>query len=186
MVITFIILAVTIVLFIWGKFRADLVAVLALLALYLFGIIDTGQALSGFSNPTVIMLAALFVVGEGLTRSGLSGWVGERLIRLGGSSEVRLMLILLAGTALIGAFISNTGTVAIMMPIMVAAAWKIGSIPSLFLLPLAFVANIGGLLTLVGSPPNIIVSDVLAETGSRPFGFFEFSLVGVPLLLLTG
>ncbi len=185
MIITFVILALTIALFIWGKFRADLVAVTSLIALYLFGILDTEQALSGFSNPTVIMLAALFVVGEGLTRSGLSGWMGERLIRLGGKNEVRLMVILLGGTALIGAFISNTGTVAIMMPIMVAAAWQIGSIPSLFLIPLAFVANIGGLLTLVGSPPNIIVSDVLAETGLRPFGFFEFGLIGLPLLLIT-
>jgi di/tricarboxylate transporter len=131
------------------------------------------------------MLAALFVVGEGLTRSGLSGWMGGRLIRLGGKSELRLMVILLGGTALIGAFISNTGTVAIMMPIMVAAAWQIRGIPSQFLIPLAFVANIGGLLTLVGSPPNIIVSDVLAETGLRAFGFFEFGLIGLPLLLIT-
>ena len=123
MIITFIILAITIVLFIWGKFRADLVAVLSLITLYLIGILDIEQALSGFSNPTVIMLAALFVVGEGLTRSRLSGWMGQQLIRLGGKSEIRLMLILLGGTALIGAFISNTGTVAIMMPIMVAAAW---------------------------------------------------------------
>ena len=185
MYITFLILAVTIALFIWGRFRADLVAVLSLIALYLFGILDIEQALSGFSNPTVIMLAALFVVGEGLTRSGMSGWVGEQMIRLGGSSEIRLKLILLTGTAMIGAFISNTGTVAIMMPVIAAAAWRIGSIPSLFLIPLAFVANISGLLTLVGTPPNIIVSDVLAETGLRPFGFFEFSLIGVPLLLVT-
>jgi di/tricarboxylate transporter len=185
MTITFVFLILTIALFIWGKYRADLVAVLALIALYLFGILDTEQALSGFSNPTVIMLAALFVVGEGLTRSGLSGWMGGRLIRLGGKSELRLMVILLGGTALIGAFISNTGTVAIMMPIMVAAAWQIRGIPSQFLIPLAFVANIGGLLTLVGSPPNIIVSDVLAETGLRAFGFFEFGLIGLPLLLIT-
>jgi len=185
MIITFVILAVTIVLFIWGKYRADLVSVISLITLYLFGILDTEQALSGFSNPTVIMLAALFVVGEGLTKSGLSSWMGRRLIRLGGKSHVRLMVILLSGTALIGAFISNTGTVAIMMPIMVAASWQVGSIPSLFLIPLAFVANIGGLLTLVGSPPNIIVSDVLAETGLRPIGFFEFGLIGFPLLLIT-
>jgi di/tricarboxylate transporter len=185
MIITFVILTLTIALFIWGKYRADLVAVLALIALYLFGILDIEQALSGFSNPTVILLAALFVVGEGLTRSGLSGWMGGRLIRLGGKSELRLMVILLGGTALIGAFISNTGTVAIMMPIMVATAWQIGGIPSVFLIPLAFVANIGGLLTLVGSPPNIIVSDVLAETGLRAFGFFEFGLIGFPLLLIT-
>ena len=183
MIITFIILIITLALFIWGKWRADFVALLSLIALYLFGILDTEQALSGFSNMAVIMMGALFVIGEGLTRTGLSSWVGEQFVRVGGSSQTRLMIVLLLGTALVGAFVSSFGAIAIMMPIVIAASWRTGSTPSRFLIPLSFVGIVGGLLTLVSMAPNIIVTDLLANAGLRPFGFFEFSLIGVPLLL---
>ena len=131
------------------------------------------------------MIAALFIVGEGLSRTGVSAWMGEKLLKLGGSSETRLTIVLLGGTALVSAFISNTGTVAMMLPIVIAASWRAGSTPSKFLIPLAFVANVSGLLTLVSTPPNIIVADTLADAGLRPFGFFEFSLIGIPLLIIT-
>ena len=183
MILTFVILIITILLFIWGKYRPDFVAIVSLLALYLTGILTTDQALSGFSDSTVIMIAALFVVGEGLSRTGVTAWLGSKMLQLAGSSKSRLLIVLMIGTALLSAFISNTGTVATLMPAVVSVSWTIGSVPSQFLIPLAYAANAGGLLTLIGTPPNIVVADVLKNAGYEPFGFFEFTLIGVPLLI---
>ncbi len=183
MIITFIILAATILLFVFSKLRPDLVAVLSLLALYLSGVITTQQALAGFADSTVILIAALFVVGEGLSRTGITAWLGEQLLQRAGDSETRLLIVLVVGTALISSMLSNTGTVAMLLPAAVAAAWRIGSIPSRFLMPMAFGASLGGLLTLIGSPTNIVVSDTLSAAGLAPFGFFEFAKIGLPLLL---
>lgn len=183
MLITFIILGITILLFVWGRFPADLVALMSLLALILSGVLDVGQAMAGFGNSVVVMIAALFVVGEGLSRTGVTGWLGEHLLQWAGGSENRLLVLMMLGAATLSAFISNTGTVATLLPAVVAASWRIGSTPSKFLIPLSFAASTGGLLTLTGSPPNIIVADVLADSGLRPFGYFEFGWIGLPLLL---
>lgn len=185
MLLTFLILGITIALFIWDKIRSDLVALLSLLALYLFGIITLPQALSGFGDSTVIMIAALFVVGDGLSRSGITAWVSQQILSLAGNSPRRLLVMVMLGAALLSAFISNTGTVATLLPAVIAIAWSVRSLPSKYLIPLAFAANAGGLLTLTGTPPNIIIADALAAQGFAPFGFFEFSLIGVPLLAVT-
>jgi di/tricarboxylate transporter len=185
MITTFIILGVTIVLFVWGRWSADLVALLSLLALALSGVIGTQDALAGFGNPTVVMIAALFVVGEGLSRTGVTGWGGKRLLEAARGSKTRLLVVVMIGTALLSAFISNTGTVATLLPAVVAAAWSVGSVPSKFLVPLAFAANTGGLLTLTGTPPNIVVAQTLEQSGLRPFEFFEFALIGAPLLIVA-
>lgn len=183
MIIAFVILAITIILFVSGRVRSDLVALISVLALYLTGTLSLDQALSGFSDSTVIMIAALFIVGEGLSRSGVTAWLGERILDIAGSNKVRLLIVLMAGTALLSAFISNTGTVATLLPAVVSAAWRIGSVPSKFLIPLAFSANTGGLLTLTGTPPNIVVAESLAGAGYEPFSYFEYALIGFPLLL---
>jgi di/tricarboxylate transporter len=185
MTTTFVILGVTIVLFVWGRWSPDLVALLSLLALALSGVIGTRDALAGFGNPTVVMIAALFVVGEGLSRTGVTGWGGQRLLEAAQGSKIRLLVVVMAGTALLSAFISNTGTVATLLPAVVAAAWTVGSVPSKFLVPLAFAANTGGLLTLTGTPPNIVVAQTLEQSGLRPFSFFEFALIGGPLLVVA-
>lgn len=185
MILTFAILAITITFFIIGRLRADIVALLALLALYLAGIINLDQALAGFGNATVIMIAALFVVGDGLSRTGVTAWLGQRMLALAGRSKLRLLVLLMAGAALLSAFISNTGTVATLMPAVTSAAWQIGSLPSKFLMPLAFAANTGGLLTLTGTPPNIIVNETLITAGFAGFGYFEFALIGLPLILVA-
>ena len=135
MILTFVILTVTIILFIIDKLRIDIVAMLALLALVLTGLIDSNQALAGFANSTVVTIAALFVVGEGLFQTGVADWMGDRLIRLAGSSETRLLVTLMVGTAVLSAFLSNTGTVAVLLPVVVAAAWRIRSMPSKLLIP---------------------------------------------------
>jgi len=183
LITTFIILGVTIVLFIWGRWSADLVALLSLLALALFGVIGTGDAVAGFGNPTVVMIAALFVVGEGLSQTGVTGWGGKQLLGMAQGSKFRLLVVVMAGTACLSAFISNTGTVATLLPAVVAAAWAVGSVPSKYLMPLAFAANTGGLLTLTGTPPNIVVAQTLEQAGLRPFSFFEYALIGGPLLI---
>ncbi len=183
MTTTFVILGITIVLFVWGRWSADGVALFSLLALALSGVIDTREALTGFGNPTVLMIAALFVVGEGLSQTGVTGWGGKKLLEAARGSKIRLLVVVMIGTALLSAFISNTGTVATLLPAVVAAAWAVGSVPSKFLMPLAFAANTGGLLTLTGTPPNIVVAQTLEQAGLRPFGFFEYGLIGVPLLV---
>lgn len=184
MILTFVILAVTIIMFIVDKLRIDIVAILALLALVLTGLIDSKQALAGFANSTVVTIAGLFVVGEGLFQTGVADWMGDRLIRLAGNSESRLLIVLMLGTAFLSAFLSNTGTVAVLLPVVVAAAWRIRSMPSKLLIPLAFAASIGGMLTMIGTPPNIVIANTLSAADLRRFGFFEFSLIGGPLLLI--
>lgn len=182
---TFLILSIVIVLFIWDKIRSDLVALISVIALVLCGVLTPGQALGGFGDSTVIMIAGLYVVGEGLSRTGVTTWLGQNIIRIAGKSALRVLIVLMLGTALLSAFMSNTGTVATLMPAVIAIAWSIGSLPSKLLMPLAFAANAGGLLTLTGTPPNIVVSEALVNSGYEPIGFFEFSYVGLPLLLLT-
>ncbi len=183
MVLTFTILAVTIFLFIFGRWPADLVALVSVLVLFLGGILSLDQALSGFASSTVIMIAALFIVGEGLSRTGVTAWLGQKMLSAAGNQKIRLLVVVMAGTALLSAFISNTGTVATLLPAVSSAAWHVGSVPAKFLMPMAFAANSGGLLTLTGTSPNIIVNDVLAASGEQPFGYFEFALIGLPLLL---
>jgi di/tricarboxylate transporter len=185
MTVTFVVLAVTIVMFGWGRWQPDLVAIGSLLALYLAGVISLSEAFSGFANATVVLIASLFIVGEGLSRTGVTAYFGDKLIGGARGSPVRLLVLAMVATAVLSGFISNTGTVATLMPAVVLAAWGVRRFPSAFLIPIAFAANAGGLLTLTGTPPNIVVTDALAAAGFREFGFFEFSLIGVPLLVVA-
>lgn len=185
MALMLVILSITIALFIWGKFTPDMIALLSMLSLFLFGILDLNETLSGFSNPTVIMIAALFIVGEGLSQTGWTALAGEKFIELARKSTTRLLLITTFGSGLLSGVVSNTGTVATLMPVTIASAWSMGTLPSKLLMPMAFGSNTGGLLTLTGTPPNIIVNNTMIENGLEGFSFFEFGLIGLPLLLLT-
>lgn len=156
-----------------------------MLALYLCGVLDLGETLSGFSNPTVLMIAALFIIGEGLSRTGWTALAGQKFVSWAGNSVPRLLVIITLGSSLLSGFVSNTGTVAALLPVTVSAAWRAGTLPSKLLMPVAFGSNTGGLLTLTGTPPNIIASNALVEQGINGFGFFEFGLIGVPLLLIS-
>ncbi len=180
-----IILIITIALFIWGKFTPDIVALLSMLSLYIFGILDAKETLSGFSNPTVIMIAALFIIGEGLSQTGWTAQAGQKFVQWAGKSFPKLLIILTLGSGVLSGFVSNTGTVATLLPVTISSAWKMGTLPSKVLMPVAFGSNTGGLLTLTGTPPNIIVSNALVETGKEGFSFFEFGLIGLPLLIIA-
>ncbi|WP_420602893.1 SLC13 family permease [Flagellimonas sp.] len=180
-----VILGITIVLFVWGKFPPDVVALMSMLSLYLSGILDITETLSGFSNTTVIMIAALFIIGEGLSRTGWTAVAGRYFVKWAKNSIPKLLVIVTLGSSLLSGFVSNTGTVAALLPVTVTAAWNAGTLPSKLLMPVAFGSNTGGLLTLTGTPPNIIASNALVEKGFEGFSFFEFGLIGLPLLLIS-
>lgn len=177
--ITFTILAITILLFMTNRIRGDLVAVMALLAFVIFGILTPAEALAGFSNSVVIMIAGLFVIGAGILRTGLAAMAGNLLLKWSGDSELRLFILLLVIVATVGAFMSNTGTVALMLPIVVSIALSINVSSSKFLLPLSYIASMSGLMTLIASPPNLIVSQLLADEGYEKLGFFTITPIGM-------
>ncbi len=179
------ILTITIILFAWGRFTPDIVALLSMVSLFLFGILDLNETLSGFSNPTVIMIASLFIIGEGLSQTGWTALAGKKLIEWAGKSVPKLLVIITMGAGILSGFVSNTGTVATLLPTTISSAWSIGTMPSKVLMPMAFGSNTGGLLTLTGTPPNIITNNALIDAGYSGFSFFEFSLIGLPLLIIT-
>ena len=184
MIATLIILLISAILFVSGKVRSDLVALCALLALLLCQILTPSEALSGFSNTTVIMMIGLFIVGGGIFQTGLAKMIGSKVMTLAGNSELRLFLLVMIVTSAIGMFVSNTGTVALMLPIVVSMAAAAGSSPRRLLMPLAFASSMGGMMTLIGTPPNLIVSDTLANAGFGSLGFFSFLPVGLVTLLV--
>ena len=184
MIATLIILLISAILFVSGKVRSDLVALCALLALLLCQILEPSEALSGFSNTTVIMMIGLFIVGGGIFQTGLAKMIGSKVMTLAGNSELRLFLLVMIVTSAIGMFVSNTGTVALMLPIVVSMAAAAGSSPRRLLMPLAFASSMGGMMTLIGTPPNLIVSDTLASAGFESLGFFSFLPVGLVTLVV--
>ena len=184
MIATLIILLVSAIFFVSGKVRSDLVAICALLALLLCQILSPAEALSGFSNTTVIMMVGLFIVGGGIFQTGLAKMIGSKVMTLAGKSELRLFLLVMIVTSAIGMFVSNTGTVALMLPIVVSMAAAAGTSPRRLLMPLAFASSMGGMMTLIGTPPNLIVSDTLSSAGFAPLGFFSFLPVGLITLVV--
>jgi len=178
------ILIATIILFMSERLRLDLVALFALLALMLTKLLTPAEALAGFADPIVLMIAGLFVVGGGLFQTGVAESLGIWLGRLAGKDEVRLVVVIMLVVAIFSAFMSSTGATAILLPIVVNLAWKAKINPSKLLMPLAFGSLIGGMLTLIGTPPNIVVSNQLASQGLEPFGFFTFTPVGLVMLVV--
>jgi di/tricarboxylate transporter len=182
---TFVILGLAVVAFVSGKVPLGVVAIGVSLALWATGVLTLPQALSGFGDPTVVFIASLFVVSESLDATGVTAWVGQRVIGRAGSGRRTLAVIVMAMAAVIAAFISINGAVAALLPVVVVVALRARVVPSRMLIPLAFAASAGSLLTLTGTPVNVVVSDAAAHAGGRAFGFFEFALVGIPLVLLT-
>ena len=162
MIATLVILGLTALMFVIGKIRSDIVALCALLALLLLGILTPQEALSGFSSPVVIMMVGLFVVGGAVLRTGLARIASNQVMRLAGNSPTALFLLVVLTAAFIGAFVSNTGTVALMLPIVVSMAAQSGTNASRLLMPLAFASSMGGMLTLIGTPPHLTTDQKVA------------------------
>ena len=184
MTVTLIILIITVAMFIWGRVRADIVALTALAALLVFGILTPTEALAGFSSPIVIMMIGLFVVGGAIMQTGLAKLTGNKLMALSHGNETGTFLLVMLVTSFIGAFVSNTGTVALMMPIIVSLAAASGLQSSRFLMPLAFAGSLGGMLTLIGTPPNLVIDEVLTEAGYQSLSFFSFMPVGLIVIAI--
>lgn len=184
MTLVIIILLSTIVLFVVGKPRADIVALCALTCLLLTGVLTPTEALSGFSNPVLVMMVGLFVVGGAIVQTGLAKAVGGRILTLAKGNDRLLFLLIMVVTAVIGAFVSNTGTVALMMPIVVSMASSSGKNASRLLMPLAFASSLGGMLTLIGTPPNLVIDETLRAHGHEGLLFFSFLPVGIICLLV--
>ena len=179
MLITITILVLSAIFFVNGKVRSDLVALCALVALLIFQILTPDEALSGFSNSVVIMMIGLFVVGGAIFQTGLAKMISSRILKLAGNSEIRLFLLVMLVTSAIGAFVSNTGTVALMLPIVVSLAMSAKMNPSRLLMPLAFASSMGGMMTLIGTPPNLVIQNTLTSAGFEPLSFFTFLPVGL-------
>ncbi len=180
------IIAVAVVLFISNKLPVVIVAMLTALALWATGVLTLGQALGGLGDPAVVFIASLFVVSSGLEVTGVTAWAGQLLIRgAGEESRTRLLLLMMGLVALLTAMISLNGAVAALLPVVVVIAVRLKRNSSQLLMPLVFAAHAGSMLALTGTPVNVLVSDAGSDAGVGGFGFFEFTLVGVPLLAGT-
>ncbi|MCP4363137.1 MAG: SLC13 family permease [Chloroflexi bacterium] len=179
------ILLTAVILFISEKVRVDVVALGVVILLMLTGVLTTQEALSGFSSTAVLTIGALFIVGGGVMNTGLAGTIGRRILAVSGSDERRLILVLMAAVALLSGFMSDTGTVAVLLPAVIVMAKNANISPAKLLIPLSFGSLLGGASTLIGTPPNIIVSDTLVANGLPPFDFFSFAPMGI-ILTISG
>ena len=185
MLIAVLTLAGAAVLLVTNWIRGDLVAVLVMLTLMLTGVLEPGDALSGLSSPVVVIIASMFVISEAIVHTGLAQRMGETIIDRGGTSEVRLLVLLMAGSALVGSFMSSTATAAIFIPITLAVAEKAGLNHRRLLIPLAAAALISGMMTLVATTPNIVINNALRSHGQEALSFFSFTPFGLAVLVLA-
>lgn len=177
-------LAVAVVLFATGKVRMDAVALLVIVVFVLSGTLTLPEALSGFSDPNVILIAALFVIGDGLVRTGVATNMGTWLIKVSGNSEIKMLVFLMLTVAGLGAFMSSTGVVAIFIPVVLSVCARMKTPPSRLMMPLSFAGLISGMMTLVATPPNLVVNSELLREGLKGFGFFSMTPIGLVVLVL--
>jgi Di- and tricarboxylate transporters len=178
-------LSATIVMFTANRPTMDAVALLMMVLLPMTGIITVPEALAGLADSNVVLIAALFVIGEGLVRTGVAQQLGNLLVRRAGKSEIRLILLLMSIVACVGAFMSSTGVVAIFIPVVLRIAFNLGIAPRRLMMPLSVAALISGMMTLVATAPNLVVNAELMRHGFEGFGFFAFTPFGVPVLLIA-
>jgi di/tricarboxylate transporter len=177
------ILALAVIFFVSERLRVDVVALLVLGSLALTGLVTPPQAISGFSSPSVVTVWAVFILSGGLSRTGIASLIGRQILRLAGENEARLVALIMLTAAVISAFMNNVGATALLLPVVMDIARRTGRSPSKLLMPLAFASLLGGLNTLIGTPPNILISDVLRDYGLRAFEMFDYAPVGVAITL---
>ncbi len=183
--ITFIILGAAVVLFVWNRLPVEVVALGVPLSLWATNVLTIEQAVSGFGETTVLFIASLFVVSEGLDSTGVTAWAGQQLIAKAGTSQRRLLVLMMLLVALLTSVISVNGAVAALVPMVVVIAVRLGRMPSKLMMPLAFAAHAGSMLALTGTPVSVITSEAANDAGAGHFGFFEFTIFGLPLVAGT-
>lgn len=176
-------LGAAILMFSLNRPRSDAVALLMMVALPFTGLISVNEAIAGFANPNIVLIAAMFVIGEALARTGVAQGLGDWLVRRGGSAPTRLIALLMAAVALLGSVMSSTGVVAIFVPVVLRIAMRTGIAAGQLMMPMGFAALISGMLTLVATAPNLVVNYELVREGTAGFRFFDFAPIGVPILL---
>ncbi|MEK6222020.1 MAG: SLC13 family permease, partial [Chloroflexota bacterium] len=184
-VLSLIILGIAIILFISERIRVDLVALIVLVSLSVSGLISPSEALSGFSSPAVVTIWAVLILSGGLTQTGVANLVGEQILRIAGNGESKLIIIIMLTAGLLSGFMNNIAVAAMLLPVVIKIAKQTHRAPSKLLIPLAFGSLLGGMSTLIGTPPNILASEALVEFGLNPYSFFDFFPMGI-IVLVTG
>jgi len=182
-ILTLTILGAAILLFVTEWLRIDLIALLVLSALALVGLVTPEEALSGFSNPAVITMWAIFIISGGLSKVGVASRIGKLLLRFAGAGEVRLIVLIMLTSGLLSGFMNNIGVAALLLPVVMDIARSTKRSPSKLLLPLAYGSLLGGMITQIGTPPNILISSSLAENGMRPFEMFDYTPIGLIVMV---
>lgn len=177
-------LAIAVVLFATGKVRMDAIALMVIVAFVLSGTLTLNEAFSGFSDPNVILIAALFIIGDGLVRTGVATKMGAWLVSVAGNSETKMLIYLMLTVAGLGAFMSSTGVVAIFIPVVLSVSARMNTSPSRLMMPLSFAGLISGMMTLVATPPNLVVNSELLREGLNGFSFFSVTPIGLVVLIL--
>lgn len=177
-------LAIAVVLFATGKVRMDAIALMVIVAFVLSGTLTVTEAFSGFSDPNVILIAALFIIGDGLVRTGVATKMGAWLVSVAGNSETKMLIYLMLTVAGLGAFMSSTGVVAIFIPVVLSVSARMNTSPSRLMMPLSFAGLISGMMTLVATPPNLVVNSELLREGLHGFSFFSVTPIGLVVLIL--
>ncbi len=183
--VSFAILGAAVGLFIWNRLPVGVVALGVALSLWATGVLDLGKAFAGFGDPTILFIASLFVVSEALDATGITAWVGQKLVSQASSGRGRLLVLMMLLAAGLSALVTPNGATAALIPMVMVLAVRLDWAPSKLLIPMAFAAHAGSMLVLTGSPVSVLVSEAAAGAGGRPFNFFEFGLAGVPLLVGT-
>ena len=178
------ILAISLILFVSEVIRMDLVALLVLCALAVSGLVDTSEAFAGFSNSAVITVWAMFILSEGLTRTGIADIIGRQVMRLAGRREIAMIIVIMLTAAVLSAFMNNIGVAALMLPVVVEVARRTRISPSRLLMPLAYATLLGGLMTMIGTPPNLLISEVMAQNNYEPFALFDFTPLGGIIMVI--
>lgn len=184
LVLTLAVLLVCVILFIINRPRMDAVALLVIIVLPLLGVITTEEAIAGFSDPSVLLIALLFVIGEGLVRTGVAYQMGDWLVKRAANNETRLLIFLMASVTLLGAVMSSTGIVAIFIPVALSMARRLNISPGRLMMPLSFAGLLSGMMTLVATPPNMVLNGALIRAGYDGFNFFSFTPFGLIFLVI--
>jgi len=176
------ILGAAIVFFVTEWISVEVVALLVLGMVALTGLVTPPEALAGFSNPAVVTVWAVFILSGGLTRTGVANIIGRQVLRMAGRREAIMVTVIMLSAGVMSAFMNNVAVAALMLPVVMDIARQTGHHPSRLLIPLAYGSLLGGLTTLIGTPPNILVSDALRDSGLRPFGLFDYTPVGITVM----